>query len=128
MKNSIYPIVNAIRNPTNGNHFMVIKPIDRAIKIYAGDRLLASTTSALRVLEVGKSVYDPVVYIPLTDIIVALEPIEKATHCPLKGDAHYLTLDGDEIGWTYDNPLDFADALSGHVAFWPNKVRLVEGG
>lgn len=106
---------------------MVIKPVTRIIKIYAGDLLLASTTSALRVLEVGNSVYDPVVYIPLADVTVVLEEIEKTTHCPLKGEARYLSLEGDEISWTYRNPPDFANILANHVAFWPNKIRLVEG-
>lgn len=117
----------AIRNPENPDHLMVIKPVSRRIRILAGDTLLADTTSAIRVMEVGRSVYDPVIYVPEADIRADLEPVDKSTHCPIKGDASYRSHSGEEIAWTYDNPLDMAASLAGHYAFWPSKVRIIEG-
>ena len=61
------------------------------------------------------------------DLAVTLEPVDKATRCPLKGDAAYHALDGTEIAWSYPRPLDFAAALEGLVAFVPDRVRVVEG-
>ena len=116
-----------IRNPGNANHFMALNPIPRTIKVFHGEPLLARSARAIRVMETGKSVYDPVIYIPLADIWAPLEEVERTTHCPLKGDASYFTLDGEELAWGYDKALEFAAALKGHRAFWPDKVRVVEG-
>ena len=108
---------------------MRIKPVAATVRIRRGDTLLAETTDALRVLETGRDVYDPVIYVPERDVTGMLEPVgDKATHCPLKGDCSYFALDGLEIAWTYDRPLDIADALYGHVAFYPDKVTIEEIG
>lgn len=117
----------AIRNPAEPNHLMVLKEIPRRIRIYAGTTLLADTTKALRLMEIGRSVYDPVIYVPETDLACVFESIDKSTRCPIKGDARYVGLDGEELGWVYKRPLAMARQLSGHHAFWPSKVRVVEG-
>ena len=117
----------AIRSPSNPNHLMVVRPVGRTVRVYAGDTLIAESRDALRVMEVGKTLYDPMVYVPASDIAVDLAPVDKSTHCPLKGDASYASLDDEEIAWTYDRPLDASKILAGHCAFWPNKVRISEG-
>ncbi|WP_420413561.1 DUF427 domain-containing protein [Roseibium sp.] len=118
---------DAIRNPANPAHLMVIKPVTRRIRIFAGDVLLADTKNALRVLEVGRSVYDPVIYVPEADLMCDFDSLEKSTHCPIKGDATYITLEGEELGWVYTSPIETSQKLANHYAFWPNKVRLIEG-
>lgn len=118
---------DAIRNPSNPGHLMVLKPVNRRVRIYTGDTLLADSTRALRVIEVGKSLYDPVVYVPGDDLVADFEQLEKSTHCPLKGDASYFALNGEELGWAYENSIEVASAIKGHYAFWPQKTRLVEG-
>ncbi|MBG6166192.1 uncharacterized protein (DUF427 family) [Labrenzia sp. EL_195] len=127
MDTTIPAFSEAIRNPDNPAHMMVIKDVPRRIRVYAGDVLLADSSNALRVIEVGKSVYDPVVYIPEDDLVGSLEPIEKSTYCPIKGDASYIALDGEEVGWVYRNPIPMTHRLKAHCAFWPSKTRLVEG-
>jgi uncharacterized protein (DUF427 family) len=117
----------AIRNPANPNHLMVVRPVRRTVRVYVGDTLIAKTQNALRIMEMGKSLYDPALYIPASDVVVPLEPVDKSTHCPLKGDAGYLSFNGDEIAWTYDRPLENSRQLAGHFAFWPDKVRISEG-
>jgi uncharacterized protein (DUF427 family) len=112
-----------IRNPANPGHFMVIEPVDGRVRIFAGERLIAATDAALRVLEVGRKAYDPVLYVPARDLAVELQPTARTSHCPLKGDASYYALDGEEIAWSYAT-FDFARALAGHYAFWPGKVRI----
>ncbi|TYC75699.1 DUF427 domain-containing protein [Stappia sp. BW2] len=117
----------AIRNPDNPGHLMVIKDVPRRIRIYQGAALLADSTRALRVLEVGKSFYDPVIYVPEADLKTRFGYVDKSTHCPIKGDASYISHDSEEIGWVYRSPVPMAEKLSGHYAFWPSKVRVVEG-
>ena len=120
-------IEGAIVNPSNPRHFIVLKAIDRRIRIFTGDTLIADTPDAVRLIEVGKTIYDPLVYVPTADLCQNLSRLEKTTTCPLKGEAAYFALEGEEIGWTYPEPYDFAGALKGYQAFWPHKVRIVEG-
>ena len=118
-----------VRAPGNKAHFMHVKPVSTRIRIRCGNRVLADSTEAVRVMETGREPYDPIVYFPQSDVSRALAAIDgKSTHCPLKGDASYFALDGEEIAWTYDRPLEGAAMLKHHVAFYPNKVTLEEIG
>jgi len=117
----------AIRNPDNPAHLMVIKDVPRRIRIYDGILLLADSRRALRVLEIGKSFYDPVLYIPETDLETRTDHVDRTTYCPIKGEASYVSQDGEEIGWVYRSPIAMARQLADHYAFWPAKVRVVEG-
>ncbi|MCP4319085.1 MAG: DUF427 domain-containing protein [Hyphomicrobiales bacterium] len=100
---------------------MQLDNLDQKVRIMFGDTLVAETDNALRLLEVGRKAYAPQYYIPVGDISAALSRTEKSTHCPLKGDASYFTIDdvsgADEIGWSYEQPFDFAAPLSGYIAF-----------
>lgn len=120
-------VEGAIRNPANPHHFMVIKPQSRRARVYSGDRLLADTMSAVEVIEIGKAVYDPVLYFPASALLVELQMTDKVTHCPLKGDAGYVEMEGEELGWLYPKPFAAADQPAGRIAFWPHKVRIVLG-
>lgn len=117
----------AIRRPDNPQHMMVLKPIASRVRVHAGGSLLADTMNAVYVLESFNKIYDPVIYVPGTDIAADLDPIEKTTHCPLKGDASYFALNGEEIGWAYNAPFDYSQAIKGFHAFWPQKVRIEIG-
>lgn len=126
--NTNFPnLEGALRNPANPNHLMVVRPIKRTVRVYVGDTLIAQTRSALRVMEMGKSLYDPAIYVPASGVVVTLESVDKSTHCPLKGDASYVSFNGDEIAWAYNSPLGTSEQLAGHFAFWPDKVRITEG-
>jgi uncharacterized protein (DUF427 family) len=125
---AVPPVEGAIRNPANPNHFMVIKPVGRRVRVFFGERLLADTTDAVCVIEIGRKAYDPVLYIPADDLQTPLEEVDKTTHCPLKGDASYYAVDGEEVGWAYNQPFDFAAALARRHAFWARKVRIEQGG
>ena len=50
-------------------------------------------------------------------------PSTHVTHCPWKGEAHYLTLEADgqrnpDSAWFYPEPKPAAAAIRGRVAFW----------
>ena len=70
----------------------------------------------------------PVYYVPEEDLRHdLLEPSDKQTHCPHKGDASYRSLRvGDRVEpdavWTYRDPLAPAAFLAGHAAFYWGKL------
>lgn len=128
-----------IHNPAAPNHFMRIKPVRARVRILRDGVVLANTVQAVRVLEIGHDILDPVVYIPKTDVTEALLPKEGTpsnggmTHCPLKGNAHYFdwvdsenTVLSENIAWTYDSVFDFASALKDRVGFYASKVTIEE--
>lgn len=118
-----------VRNSGNEAHFMHVKPIRQRVRIRRDGTILAESTAALRIMETGREPYDPVVYIPRADVADVLQPVPgKSTHCPLKGDASYFALDGQEIAWTYDRPLEGSALIKDYVAFYPDKVTLEEIG
>ena len=70
----------------------------------------------------------PVYYVPEEDLRSdLLEPSDKLTHCPHKGDASYRSIRvGDRVEpdavWTYREPIAPAAFLAGHSAFYWNKL------
>jgi len=122
-----------IHNPDEPRHFMRIKPVAGLVRICHDDRVLAESREALRVIEAGRDLYDPVLYLPRADISASLSPAERRTFCPLKGHASYFDLDGGagrlqvaEIAWSYEDTLDFAEALKDRIAFDATKVVIEE--
>ncbi|MFZ2099684.1 MAG: DUF427 domain-containing protein [Oricola sp.] len=118
-----------IHNPGNDAHFMRVRPVAATVRVSRGGGLLAETRAALRVLETGRDVYDPVLYVPEADVAAPLDPVPgKSTHCPLKGDCSYFAFHGEEIAWSYDRPFEWSAMLKGHIAFYANKVTIEETG
>jgi uncharacterized protein (DUF427 family) len=124
---------DTIHNPDEPRHFMRIKPVKGRVRVLLDGQVLAESTRALRVLEAGRDLYDPVLYLPADDVRVRLSPAEKRTFCPLKGHATYLDLvagegglEVPEIAWSYRDTLDFAAALTGLVAFDATRVAVEE--
>jgi uncharacterized protein (DUF427 family) len=120
------PFKDAIRNPNVPEHMMLVQSVSNRVRAYVGDDLIADTEDAVRVIEIGKSVYDPVIYFPVDDLKQNLNADSRVTHCPLKGDASYLIFNDEEIAWKYET-FDFASCLTNRLAFWASKVRIVEG-
>ena len=126
-------LTDAIRNPDNPDHLMRVKPVPRRVTVTRKGVVLAESDRALRIMEVGKDLYDPVFYLPIDDLRTELAPVpDRSTHCPLKGDASYFAMDADStaspIAWTYDRPKPFAGVLRGHIAFYPDAVGITEAG
>lgn len=53
------------------------------------------------------------------------------TTCPWKGKASYYTLEADgetakDAAWYYPDPKEAASNIKDYVAFYPNKVEIVE--
>jgi len=83
-------IEGAIHYPNAAQHFMKLKPVDQRVRVSRGGAVLAEATRALRLLEVGKDLCDPVLYIWREDVVAELPEIpDMLMHCPLKGDGAY---------------------------------------
>ncbi len=123
-----------IHNPKEPRHFMRIKPAGRRVRILRHGKVLAESAAALRVIEAGRDIYDPVLYLPRSDVKAALAPAEKdRTYCPIKGHASYFDLLGEdgsveqpEIAWSYEDALDCAAEFKDHIAFYASHVVIEE--
>lgn len=121
---------NAIHNPSEPRHFMQIAPKNDEVTAVANGATIARSTDAVTVKEVGRDVYDHVIYFPRSDVDMGLlVKIDKTTHCPLKGDTEYfdLTVDGErvaEAAWSYRETIEVAAELNGLIAFDASKVTV----
>ncbi|WFU28079.1 DUF427 domain-containing protein [Bradyrhizobium sp. CB1717] len=113
------------------DHPITITPNPRRVRVTAGDIVIAETSKALTLKEAK---YPAVQYVPREDANMALlERTDRVTHCPYKGDASYYSVkaDGktlDNAIWTYETPFPAMTEISGHLAFYPDKVRIEEVG
>ena len=115
----------ATRGVRNPDHHVWVEPSPKWVRVLAGGETIVDTKRALLLRETG---HTPVYYLPMDDVRMEfLEPTDRSSHCPYKGDATYWTLKvGDKVEenavWSYPVPLDAeAPDLSGHVAFYWNK-------
>ena len=83
-----------IRRPDAPQHYMMLRYINRrvVIRLPNGEKL-AESESVIRLMESGKTLYDPVAYLPKEDILADPELEPGETKCPLKGNASYYGLD-----------------------------------
>lgn len=81
-------------------------------------------------LELAEGLRSPVVYFPRSDVAMALmEPSERVTRCPHKGQTVYFHIIGpggriDDAAWSYEAPIPDAAAIAGHIAFDPALVTV----
>ncbi|MGY4623488.1 DUF427 domain-containing protein [Bradyrhizobium sp. USDA 4486] len=113
------------------DHPITISQNPRRVRVTAGDIVIAETSRALTLKEAK---YPAVQYVPREDTNMALlERTDRVTHCPYKGDANYYSVkaDGktlDNAIWTYETPYPAMTEISGHLAFYPDKVKIEEVG
>ena len=97
--------------------------------VRAGGAVLGETDNALELVENG---YAPVIYFPRNDIgMVFLDPSTKTSHCPHKGDASYFSVVTKsttlkDAAWSYEVPLEGAERIAGHLAFYVGEAIKVE--
>jgi uncharacterized protein (DUF427 family) len=113
------------------DHPITITQNPKRVRVTAGDVVIAETSKALTLKEAK---YPAVQYVPREDANMALlERTDRVTHCPYKGDASYYSVkaDGktlDNAIWTYETPFPAMTEISGHLAFYPDKVKIEEVG
>jgi len=111
------------------DHPITIEASPRHVRVSFGGRVVADSTHALSLREAS---YPAVLYIPRADLDMSLvRRTEHSTHCPYKGDASYYSIDVDgrvaeHAIWSYEDPHPAAEAIRGHVAFYPDRVDSIE--
>jgi len=111
------------------DHPITITANPRRVRVSADGVMIAESTDALTLKEAS---YPAVSYLPRKDANMALlKRSERVTHCPYKGDANYFSIvaDGKTIEnaiWTYEAPFPAMTEISGHLAFYPDKVKIEE--
>ncbi len=97
----------------------------RLIEVHAGDRLLASSRDALRVLETASP---PTFYLPRCDVdMTLLQRTARRSFCEWKGEASYYDLVSAngrvrDVAWSYEQPYAAFAVISGHLSFYPGRV------
>ncbi|MEM8731058.1 MAG: DUF427 domain-containing protein [Pseudomonadota bacterium] len=97
--------------------------------VRSGGAVLAESNQALELLENG---YNPVIYFPRDDVGMAfLEPTDKATTCPHKGQASYFSIMNrsatiENGAWSYEDPIADVAEIKGYVAFYATDDVTVE--
>jgi uncharacterized protein (DUF427 family) len=104
---------------------LYLEPTPKRVRVIIGDETVADSSRAMLLQESG---LQPVYYFPPEDVRSdLLEPTDKHSHCPKKGDASYYTIRvGDrEVkngAWYYPQPLDGAPPIKDLIAFYWDKV------
>jgi uncharacterized protein (DUF427 family) len=97
----------------------------KRLRVQVGGETIADSTNVMLVQESG---LQPTYYFPPEDVRSdVLEPTDKHTRCPKKGEASYSTIRvGDhEIrsgAWYYPEPLPGAEPLKDRIAFYWDKM------
>ena len=111
------------------DHPIAITPNPKRVRVTADGAVIADSTHALTLKEAS---YPSVQYVPREDANMALlSRTERTTHCPYKGDASYysVTAGGKALEnsiWTYETPFPAMAEITGHLAFYPDKVKIEE--
>ncbi len=104
---------------------LYLEPTPKRIRVIIGGETVADSRRAMLLQESG---LQPVYYFPPEDVRSDLvEPTDKHTHCPKKGEASYYTVRvGDHAvknaAWYYPEPLDGAPPIKDLIAFYWDKV------
>jgi len=113
-------------HPRDPFHRVDVRLTARPVRIEAGRETLAETTRARLVFETGLPTR---FYVPREDIRAELRPSELRTYCPYKGEASYWSFDaGDDLAWSYEEPLPDMLPLKGLVSFWDERVEVFLDG
>ncbi|MBV8913694.1 MAG: DUF427 domain-containing protein [Acetobacteraceae bacterium] len=111
------------------DHPITIVPARHRIVVSVAGRVIADTQDALTLQEAS---YAPVHYIPREDVdMTLLRRTDHATYCPYKGECAYysIPIGGERAAnavWTYEDPYDAVAPIKGHLAFYRDRVELVE--
>jgi uncharacterized protein (DUF427 family) len=102
-----------------------VEPTVRRVRAMLGGETVVDSRRTLIMFEEG---HLPVYYFPVDDVRRdLLEPSEKHTTCPRKGEASYRSIRaGDRVApdavWQYPEPIEGCPDISGHVAIYWNAM------
>jgi uncharacterized protein (DUF427 family) len=112
--------------PPEPGKALYLEPTPKRVRVVVGGETVADSRAAFMLHESG---HQPIYYFPSRDVrSELLEPSDRVTHCPKKGDASYWTIRaGDNVveagAWYYPEILPGApEALKGLIAFYFNRI------
>ena len=115
-----------VRHPRDPFHRIDIVQSSRHVRVERDGVLLAESSSPRLLFEPPLPVR---YYLPPQDVRAHLLPSETRTFCAYKGEASYLSVEGeDDIAWTYPAPLREAAEVTDQVAFFNERVDIVVDG
>lgn len=109
------------------SHSIELVPFEGVVRVEVGGELVAESSHAL---ELRETRHRPRFYLPLEDVRDGvLEPSEKTSHCPYKGDASYFSVRAGgelhpDVVWTYRDPIPDVRDIEGLVCFYDERVEL----
>ena len=112
--------------PPEPGQAVYLEPTPKRVRVIVGGETVADSRHAFLLQESG---LQPVYYFPPRDVRSdLLEPTDRVTHCPKKGDASYYTIRaGDKVvengAWYYPSPIESAPPeLEGLIAFYFDRM------
>ncbi len=102
-----------------------VEPVHARVTIELGGRVIADTTSAMRVLETS---HPPAIYLPPEAFVEgSLQPAEGTSFCEFKGSAAYRdVVSGDvrapKAAWYYPSPSRGFESIAGFVSVYPGRM------
>lgn len=102
-------------------HALYFEDYPRRVRAVFDGRAVADSRRVELLHETGLL---PVYYFPRDDVrLDLLEPSDRTTHCPFKGDASYWSLRAgdrvaENVAWAYPDPIEGAPPLAGYLAFY----------
>ena len=111
------------------DHPITIMPTKGRVTVTVNGKRVADTHEALTLKEAA---YPAVQYIPRKDVdMTQLQRTSHQTYCPYKGDCAYYSIPaGRERSvnavWTYEAPYSAVSAIREHLAFYPERVDVIE--
>jgi uncharacterized protein (DUF427 family) len=111
-----------VGHPRDPCHRIDIVHSSRHVRIECDGAALAESTSPYMLFEPPLPVR---YYLPASDVSLdPLAPSATRTYCAYKGQASYWSMDGEDIAWTYREPLREAAEVTNRVAFFNERVTL----
>jgi uncharacterized protein (DUF427 family) len=104
---------------------LYLDPSPKRIRVVVAGETIADSRRASLLHESG---HQPIYYFPAEDVRAdVLEPSDRRTRCPKKGEASYYTVRvGDRViedaAWYYPDPIDGAPPIHGLIAFYWSRV------
>jgi uncharacterized protein (DUF427 family) len=108
------------------DHLLYLEPSPKRIRIVFAGETIADSRKAKLLFETA---HLPVYYLPREDVRQdLLEPTDRSSHCPVKGDASYWSVvvgdrRAENAVWGYPAPLTSSSWLLGHQAFYWQKME-----
>jgi uncharacterized protein (DUF427 family) len=109
-------------HPHDPYHRIDILKSSRRVKVSRDGQVLAESSRPVILFETGLPVR---YYLPREDVrLDALTPSETTSYCAYKGEATYWSVDGEDIAWTYRQPLREAEPVRDLVCFWNERTDI----